>query len=242
MNTKNALPVVLLLACAVPLLVMAITELRAQRYTGKPVPTLKDMLGSGMQPLTFKKINAGWKYKKKGVENSQQMCTFGGTVPTAYSSFSDIPNFSLHSSATHAYTPSYTTSFAGFSHTFPRDPAAVKGGGTKYSQKFYEQPVLSSSSHYKPKKFGQFSASIKNGQMKFMYQIPKGNESGMMVETDKYQYIQNCTTSSWFREYTREKVEGMAQLTFMAGEEMSYGEQNCRIKMGKAASKVKLLK
>jgi len=241
MNTKKTLPLVVTVACIVPLLVMALTELRAQRCTGTPVPSLQDMLRSGMQPLTFNKVNAGWKYKKKGVENSQQMCTFGGTVPTGYGSFNDIPNFALQSSATHAYTPTYTTAFAGFEHTFPRDPAAVKGGGTKYSQKFY-QPLLKSSAHSKPAKFGQFTASIKNGQMKFMYQIPKGNESGMMVETDKYQYIQTCTTSSWFREYTREKVEGMAQLTFVAGEEMSYGEQNCRIKMGKAASKVKLLK
>jgi hypothetical protein len=241
MNTKKTLSLVLLVACAVPLLVLALTELRAQRYTGQPVPTLQNMLVGGVQPLTFSKVNAGWKYKKKGVENSQQMCTFGGTVPTSYGNFNDISNFALRSSATHAYTPSYTTAFAGFDHTFPRDPAAVKGGGTKYSQKFF-QPMRKSVAHGKPVKYGQFAASIKNGQMKFMYQIPKGNASGMMVETDKYQYIQNCTTSSWFREYTREKVEGMAQLTFVAGEEMSYGEQNCRIKMSKAASKVKLLK
>ncbi|GEM_PF-2078402 len=241
MNTKKTLPIILTVACAVPLIVMAITELRAQRYTGQAVPTLKDMLGDGVQQLAFTKINAGWKYKKQDVENSQQMCTLGGVVPTTYSSFSDIPNFAVRSSATHAYAPGYTGAFEGFNHTFARDPAAVKGRGTKYSQKFY-QPVSKSSGHAKPKKYGQFSASIKNGQMKFLYQIPKGNESGMMVETGAYAWIQNCRTSAWFREYTREKVEGAAQLTFVAGEEISYGEQNCRVKMGKGASKAKLLK
>jgi len=241
MNTKKTLPLILMMACTVPLIVMALTELRAQRYTGRPVPALKDMLVGGTQALAFTKINAGWKYKKPDVDDSQQMCTIGGTVPTAYTSFTNIPSFTMRSSATHAYGTS-TVTFDGVNHTFARDPLAVKGRGTKYSQKFYENSAKTGHP-VKPKKYGQFSASIKNGQMKFLYQIPKGNESGMMAETGLYERIQQDRAQPWFRkDVIHEKFEGAAQFMFVAGSEVSYGEQDCKVKIGMSAGKAQLRK
>jgi hypothetical protein len=237
---KKTRMLVIVAACAVPLLVMAFTELHMQRHSGKAVPSLKEMLVGGTQEMKFTKLNAGWKYSKEELEDSQQNCVIGGVVPTAYTSFGDIPSFKIESSATHAYAPEYTTTYDGFTHTFIKDPDSIKGGGTKYSQKFFAPSLLSS--NRKPLKYGQFAASIKNGQMKFMYQIPKGNESGMMVETQHFGWVRNCRTQDWFREYTREKVEGAGQFLFQAGNEVSYGEQECRVKMGKGASKAKLMK
>lgn len=237
---KKTRMIVIMAACAVPLLVMAFTELHLQRHTGKAVPSLKEMLVGGTQELKFTKLNAGWKYTKEELEDSQQNCVVGGIVPTAYTSFNDIPSFKMQSSATHVYDPTYTGTFEGFNHTFVKDPAAVKGNGTKYAQKFFAPSLLCAGS--KPVKYGQFSASIKNGQMKFMYQIPKGNASGMMVETQHFGWVRDCRTQEWFREYSREKHEGVGQFLFQAGAEVSYGEQNCRVKMGKGASKAKLLK
>ena len=228
--------------CILPLLVVAFAELREQNIRGTHVPTLAEMLVGGTQELALTKATSNWKYKSKEAEDSQQQVALGGTVPTAYDDFNSIGSFRIQTAASHTYHESLTGEFTGFDHQFNVNEGKVNKPGTVFNCNFYPPTVLSSPHHHRPKKVGGFKAKIKNGQIKFLYQIPKGNEAGMMVETGRYEYVQSCRTQDWFKSYTRERVEGEAQVILAAGSEVSYGEANCRVKVGKSAGKTTLLK
>jgi len=228
--------------CILPLLVVAFAELREQSIRGTHVPTLAEMLVGGTQELALTKATGNWQYKSKEIEKSQQKVALGGTIPTAYDNFNSVESFRIQTAASHMYNESLTGKFTGFDHQFNVRDGKVNKPGTIFNCNFYPRRMSSSPHHPKPKKVGGFKAKIKNGQIKFLYQVPKGKEAGMMVQTHFYGFIQSCRTQDWFKGYTKERIEGEAQVILAAGSEVSYGEANCRVKVGKSAGKTTLLK
>lgn len=225
---------------AAPLLVVAFTETRAQRCTGVRIPSYAEMLVGGTQEFTLTKAIGAWKYKSPTVEQSDQMCIIGGKCPTAHQNLGDVPNFTVRTFAYHAYTPDYTGEFTGFEHTFALDPAGINSKGTRAKMNFYQGRDRSGAGG--GAKYGSFKASIKNGEMSFLYKIPKGNASGMMVETGHYAWVQDCRTQDWFREYSHEKTMGGTRIMFGAGDEVFYSEVDCNVKIKKNKGKGKLAK
>ena len=83
MRHKHFVRIILICTFAMPLLVVAMMEISAQRHTGQRVPSLQDMLVGGTQALQVTKAAGSWKYKSEAVDDSQQGCVIGGSCPTA---------------------------------------------------------------------------------------------------------------------------------------------------------------
>lgn len=230
----------ILAALFTPLALIATVELASQRHTGVRVPTKADMLVGGTQEMTLTKLSGGWKYKEPAVEDSQQMCVIGGTVPTQYTDFREAGMIRIQSEGSYDYGSGYVREFDGFNHSFDVTQGKVNKPGTSFSTKFVSYPRTKSSDHPKPVKCGQFKGKIKNGQMSFRYAVPNGNASGMMVETGLYAQIQDERTQYWFRDVTHEKFEnGNARIVLQFGNEIFYGERPCGVKIGMSGGKAK---
>lgn len=240
MNRTHVTQTAVLVVLIIPLALIATVELASQRYTGARIPTKAEILVGGTQEMTLTKLSGGWKYKEPEVEDSQQMCVIGGSVPTHYTDFRDAGMIRIRTEASYDYGYGFVREFDGFDHGFDVTQGKVNKPGTSFSAKFVSYPRTQSSGHPKPVKFGQFKGKIKNGQMSFQYAVPKGNASGMMVETGLYAKIQDERTQYWFREVTHEKfTNGNARVLLQFGNEIFYGERRCGVKIGTSGGKAK---
>jgi hypothetical protein len=136
--------------------------------------------------MDLKKVSGSFKYKSESEDDAQQKWIIAGEVPVSNDTFNTVNTFNIK-----AHEPD--TPY-GIDHTFPKDPAGVKGRtGNRIKQKFvyFAGTETRSDPHERMPSFGSFKASIKDGKMKFMYSIKKANEGNMLVGMEDYEELHN---------------------------------------------------
>jgi hypothetical protein len=142
---------------------------------------------TAMQDLKLNKASGKFKYKHDEAEDANQGWKIAGECPTAYQNFNQVPLFRIR--------VRQVGEIDSLDHPFYNSTGVIGRDGNRYKQRFFYYPVTRSKNHRLPS-YGFFKASIKDGNLKFMYAVTKANEGGMMVNMQYFDDVKDTTSES----------------------------------------------
>jgi len=224
------------------MLAAALTELRqpAPAITVGTQPAMAELLTGD---TTVKSISGKYKYKAEDAEDAEQGWAVAGECPTAMTTLDPWSMVTLSGNSfgrrradnqTHTFTPVY-------------QQYKLNKKGTSMTVKFPDwyaarQAGILSSGHHAIPTFGSFKMLLKTNKegqqvLRFMYQIKKASDAGLMTDTNDYsqmkEYVQSNGTVK-----TTSTVSGSLQV----GSESHSASQDVSVKMTKNSAAYKLCK
>jgi len=236
----HAMALLLVSVLTMVMLAAALTELR------QPTPAItvgdQPMLAKTSGDVIVKSVSGKYKYKSEDVQDAEQGWAVAGECPTTMTTLDPNSRVTLSGNAFgRMRADSQMQSF------IPADQQCkLNKKGTSMTVKFPDryaarQVGILSSGHHAIPNFGSFKMLLKcnkDGQqvLRFMYQIKKASDAGLMTDTNDYsqmkEYVQSNGTVK-----TTTTVNGSLKI----GDEPAHrASQDVNVKMTKNAAAYKL--
>ncbi|GEM_PF-2073214 len=242
MKTQQAMALLLVVLLTMVMLAAALTELHqpTPAITVGDQPALAELLSGDVM---VKSVSGKYKYKAEDAADAEQGWAVAGECPTTMTTLNPYSQVTLSGATfgrmradtqTQTFTPAY-------------EQYKLNKKGTSMTVKFPDwyaarQAGILSSGHHAVPNFGSFKMLLKcnkEGQqvLRFMYQIKKASNAGLMTDTNDYSQMQEYVRSNGTVK-TTSTVNGSLQV----GSESHSASQDVNVKMTKNAAAYKLCK